>query len=405
MILTNNQPSSENNTVRKNVALKLALLWIVASIAGLLIDVAPIEASLIDHHYVPVGADSFYHARRILDTAADPSAFYQFDTRTHVPEGNLITWPWLYDYGMALITRGAIGLGLSDDPMAVLVHIPVFMFPLTLLVMIMLCRTLALSLPATALALAGTVLFPNNQGLYSIGNIDHHFAEHLLVLATLTAALAWLKQPAARWRAAAIGILLGLAPGVHSAAFILQVPLLVALAAGWLRGRPLPATTPVFVAALVTSTLAVALPSLALREGRFEYVTLSWFQVYIACCSSAMAIALWRVRCSPRSTIVAVLLVAVLLLPVLGEAWFASRFFTASVGDMREISEVQSPLELWRSGASVTYLAGMYSYLLFIAPLMEPSLPGTARLTCTVPPGLDPLMGGAAPAGSSDRDQ
>jgi hypothetical protein len=361
--------ASKESAGRGGTALRLALIWIVATIAGLLIDVAPIKASLIDHHYVPVGADSFYHARRILDAVPDPSAFYQFDTRTHVPEGSLITWPWLYDYSMALVTRGALALGLSDDPMAVLVHIPVLVFPLTLLVMIFLCRSLSLGLPATALALAGTALFPTNQGLYSIGNIDHHYVEHLFVLSTLAAALAWLKRPDARTRAALVGILLGLAPGVHSAAFILQLPLMVALATVWLRGRPMPPATPVFAGALVVTTLAVALPSLALREGRFEYVSLSWFQVYIAGCSAAMSVLLWRIPRSRRSIIVAAILVAALLLPVLGEAWFAGRFFAEGVGNMSDISEVQSPLQLWRNGASVTYLAGLYSYLLPIAPV------------------------------------
>jgi hypothetical protein len=34
---------------------------------------------------VPLGNDSFYHARRILDAVRDPSAFYQFDAKIHAP--------------------------------------------------------------------------------------------------------------------------------------------------------------------------------------------------------------------------------------------------------------------------------------------------------------------------------
>jgi hypothetical protein len=37
--------------------------------------------------HFPVGNDSFYHARRILDAVRDLSAFYQFDPRIHAPEG------------------------------------------------------------------------------------------------------------------------------------------------------------------------------------------------------------------------------------------------------------------------------------------------------------------------------
>jgi hypothetical protein len=50
-----------------------------------------LPSSWIDGHYVPVGEDSFYHARRILDAIA--GNFYEFDPRIHAPEGGWLTWP------------------------------------------------------------------------------------------------------------------------------------------------------------------------------------------------------------------------------------------------------------------------------------------------------------------------
>ena len=42
----------------------------------------------VDDVYLPVSHESFYHARRILDAVADPSAYYQLDASIHVPEGS-----------------------------------------------------------------------------------------------------------------------------------------------------------------------------------------------------------------------------------------------------------------------------------------------------------------------------
>ena len=74
--------------------------------------------------YLPVSHDSFYHARRILDAVADPSAYYQFDATIHVPEGSWLTWPWAYDWLLAQLTRLGQSLSGAQDPMAVLVVIP-----------------------------------------------------------------------------------------------------------------------------------------------------------------------------------------------------------------------------------------------------------------------------------------
>jgi hypothetical protein len=351
-----------------SVAFSLAILWILASAIGLVIDLAPIRSSLVEGHYLPVGPDGFYHARRILDAVADPGSFYQFDPLIHAPDGALISWPWGYDYLVSLIVRAVHAVGFGGDDMTVIAHVPVFAFPVMLLLVVAVCRSLRLSLPATGLALVATALFPLSQGLYSIGNIDHHFAEHLLVLGTLAASMAWLARPQSKALAVVAAVVLGIAPSVHTAEFILQLPLLAALAWLWLRNDRLPETTPLFAGALLVSTLAVALPSLPLRQGRFDYLTLSWFQVYIAFCCAVMCVFLWRVRRSRNSIIAAIVLSAVLAVPILGAALRASEFFAGNVEGMGDIMETRSILDQLRLGLTWESIFGRYSYLLLLLP-------------------------------------
>jgi hypothetical protein len=347
---------------------KLLLVFLCASVGALVVGLAPVAASLLDGQYTPIGPDGFYHARRILDAVADPSSFFQFDQNTDAPDGGLVLWPWAYDYALSVIVRVALALGLSSDPMAMLVHIPPIAFVLTMGVALALCRGLGLSVTGTFAALLCTAFFPLNQALYSVGNIDHHFAEHLLVLGSIASAVLWLQKPESRAHAAITGIVLGLAPGVHTALFVLQIPLLAALALMWLRGQPRPGTTLTFAAALVLATLAIALPSLPLQRGHFEYYTLSWFQVYVATCTAVLSVLLARTQLN-RAGMLRIGIAALLMLaPILGQMALARDFFTVSVEGMGEISEVQSPLELWRRSGSLGYVVSLYTYLVFLAP-------------------------------------
>ena len=62
------------------------------------------DAALFGSQFIPVGNDSFYHARRILAAAFSSRGFYQFDDTIHVPEGSWVTWPWAYDYLLGRLT-------------------------------------------------------------------------------------------------------------------------------------------------------------------------------------------------------------------------------------------------------------------------------------------------------------
>ena len=52
--------------------------------------------------------------------------------------------------------------------------------PLAIWLSAIICRRLGLGLAATVVALLGMTFLPLNLGIYSLGNVDHHFAEQLL---------------------------------------------------------------------------------------------------------------------------------------------------------------------------------------------------------------------------------
>ena len=346
---------------------QLIAAWIAASLVALAVALTPMSATWVDGQYVPVGPDAFYHARRMLDAVAHPGSFYQFDALIHAPEGSLIIWPWGYDYLMSLLVRMGLALHLSSDAMSVLVHLPPLAFTLALALTAMLCRALQLSPPATLFAMLATALFPLNQGIYGIGSIDHHFAEHLAVLASLTAGIAWLRRPELLHRAVIAGALIGIAPAIHTGLFILQLPLVVTFVYLWARGVRRPRRSLAFAVALVAATLAVSLPSLALRTGHFELYTLSWFHVYIAACSGAMCVLLARFERTRSHLLILGTLAVGLTIPLIASLRLAEAFFGVSVAGMDQISEVQSVLGLLQQGG-LSSLVGSYSLLLLLAP-------------------------------------
>ncbi len=347
---------------------KILLIWVLGAATALLVALAPFAAVMVDGHYIPDGPDSFYHARRILDAVADPAAFFQFDRLMHVPEGSLVTWPWAYDWTMSLLVRLGMALHLAHEPITILDHIPVVAFIFAPTLMMVICRQLGVGLFATLLATVATSFFPLNQNLYGIGNIDHHYVEHLFVLGSLAGGLAWLRQPQSNVRAAVAGLVLGFAPGVHTAEFILQVPLLCTFGWLWIRNSPRPRNTHVFAAALVGATVAIALPSLPLQLGRFETYTLSWFQVYCALCTACLSIFLCRTSVSKRNVAWLIAITVAMLIPAGGQMLFATRFLTSDVSGMTDISEVRSPWQMLHDFGGIVITGGYYTYLLLLVP-------------------------------------
>ena len=348
---------------------KLTLTWMTGCLAALVVGLAPVSSAVVNGHFIPVGPDAFYHGRRILDTVANFRNFFQFDRFIHMPEGSLVTWPWAYDFTLSLIVRTAMALHLSHDPLVILDALPVLGFVVAISLVMLLCRRLELSLPATVLALLATAFFPLNQATYELGNFHHHFAEHLFVLASLVCGVGWLQQPDSVRRALLTGLILGISVGVHTTQFILQFPLLLVFAWLWWRRQPLPSTIPYFAAALAVTTLGIALPSLALREGHFEVYTLSWFQVYIAACTACLSVLLSRFQRTPRNLVLLCVVAAIMASVAIGQLLFAGRFFTNAIAGMGEIGEVRSPWATTAQPGGWQRLAGFYSYLIFTAPI------------------------------------
>src|SRR4029079_7683489 len=114
-------------------------------------------------------------------------------------------------------------------------------------------------------------------------------------------------------------------------------PLLATLLLEWLRQRPLPRHNVPFAIALVSAQLAIALPSLPLRQELFNYYMLSWFQPYVAVCTATAVLLLARLPRTTRGATVLGGAVLLLLLPTLRQVLYAGDFFTNSIGDMANL--------------------------------------------------------------------
>jgi len=344
-------------------------IWLVASVLAVISCSLNLPAAQLNGEYLPMGNDSFYHARRILDTARDPGSFYQFDSMIHAPEGSLLVWPWGYDYAMAMIVRSAMALGISSDPMAILIWIPVAAVLISIALMIVIARQLGLSMALTTLAALCLGLSPTTQLLHSVGLIDHHYAEFIFILAALAAGLAWLRQPENRTRALAPAIVLGLAPAVHNGLFIVQLPLLITLFSMWLQGRSMPTpSSSAFGIGLLVTTFAILLPSLPFQMGHFEFYTLSWFHLYIAMCTAVTVVLLSRLKPTRNGILILLAVSTVLLIPIVAELAIAQSFLAGMPKILQMIGEMTPPLRAARI-YGMDFISNYYSYLFWVVPL------------------------------------
>jgi hypothetical protein len=324
----------------------------------------------LNGEYLPFGMDAFYHARRILDTVADPGAFYEFDPKIHAPEGSLLTWPWGYDYAMAWLVKAALALGLPGPPILILIWIPVVAVFVSVGLIMLLARRLGLSTAFIVLAGLAMALSPLTQLLHSVGQLDHHFAEYMFVLATIACGLKWFQQPDAKAAAVTLGVVLGAAPAIHNGLFILQLPVLAAMLAFWVQDIRLPLrNTAWFGAALTVATIAVLLPSLPFRLGHFEFYTLSWFHLYVAVGSTLASIALAALPRNKRNLAILALAAALLLIPLAQQFVTAGGFLAGTLKRLDTIAEMRSPVSMVRGATGRQDLTLMHSFLVWLTPL------------------------------------
>ncbi len=276
-------------------ALRTVLLWLFASTVAFTLAMHGLSGALIDGVYIPADHDSFYHARRILAALAAPWQLVQFDPRIHAPEGSWVTWPWAYDTLMAALARSALLFMPAQQPLAVLDTIAPLAVTLSTALVLGCARQLGLRFALQVAAVMSFALAALTRDLHRVGMLDHHYVEHIFVLATLYCGLRWCRQlndtGAARW----LGVVLGLAPAFHNGDFILQVPVLATLAVLWWRHALPPRAAMQFAGALLFTTALMLLPSQPFRLGMFSYTLHSWFHLYVAAGSAGtVAWMCWR---------------------------------------------------------------------------------------------------------------
>ncbi len=318
-------PMSEN--------FKSALIWLLGSTVALAVVIYHIPAVLVDGEFIPFAVDSFYHARRVLETLADPAhRLWEFDRRSYAPKGTWHTWPWLYDW--LLIQVAVIGMAVSgiQNPLAILTYVPPLFATVNTGLILLIAQRLKFSRILQILAVLAFAASPMTLHLHAPGRIDHHFMELSCVLATLLTGLSWFQRMDDPRRALLLGIVVGIAPGIQNGLFILQLPILLTVAVLWVRRMPRPDIKAAngFSLGLAGTTIAILLPSAPFWDGQFFYYTLSWFHLYIAACVVFTVQFLARIAPSRKSMVWLLLAALALLLFVMEQVYSGFGFVGGS---------------------------------------------------------------------------
>jgi len=333
-------------------AFRWTLLWIAGSMVMVAGALAMLSASLVDNQYLPANADAFYHARRILDSVFSGDPVIQFDDRIHVPEGSWLSWPWGYDTVMARITSLFGPFANRDEATRVLMNIPPAAAPIAVGLVVNIARQLRLPFLLAALFVLGFSALPTVHALFGVGNLDHHFAELLWTLGTLSAGIWFFRAGApSHVPGVLLGCVLGSALAIHNSLFILQVPVVLTLALLWLQGTGFPDRARIlgFAAALLVTTTLTCIPSEPWRRGIFEFYTLSWFHFYIATCVAIFSLLLSMLPKSVRNLVIVGLAAGAALIPLFGALSFGGEFVSGELAVIRNVLEAKSPYEMYRN--------------------------------------------------------
>jgi len=350
---------------------RLLIIWMLSALVAVLVAMNFSGAALVEGEWGPVGNDSFYHARRILDAAEGERGFYQFDEQIHTPEGSWITWPWAYDYFIAKALQVIKVAAPNIDIRSVLVSIPVLWIFVNSGLLLLTTVALGLRWEQSALVMAAFSLSPLTQLLHGIGMLDHHYIEHTFVLLTLLLGLAWSGQPGNTTRAGLTGLVLGIAPAFHNGLFALQIPVLLAVFLFWIKSQPFPKHSLNYCAAgLVIGTIFAVAPSEPFWDGQFEFYTLSWFHFYIACCSALLLAFMGRFQFSARMLALLSGLGLALLLPISANILRGGAFLGRDILLLEGIIEAQSPITWFMNAGGATKTPIEYGALVWLSPLL-----------------------------------
>jgi hypothetical protein len=295
----------------------------------------------------------------------------QFDSRVHAPEGDWVQWPWAYDYVMGG-TAGLIGAASGIDKATVLMHLPIGLALAGLSFLIGIACCLGFPAHLTAIAVLAYSAHAFTQYQFGVGALDHHGAEQVLTLATLWAGLRWLQCPDVPIRSALLGGILGLAIGVHTGLFILQVPIVLTLLIAWLRGWQPPLRSALaFSIALISITALMLIPALVAGYDGFDLHHLSWFHLYVAVATSVVVIATTKIdRGRPRAAVSMLVVIVLLAVPLLATLAFLGRFAAGDLPTIAQIDEIRSPFALLHDRLGLRRLSQVYTLLIWVAPIV-----------------------------------
>jgi asparagine N-glycosylation enzyme membrane subunit Stt3 len=348
-------------------------IWIFSSLIAAALSMEFTHATYLDGVWHPLGNDSFYHARRILDAVDSTRGFYQFDDMIHAPQGSWLTWPWAYDWFMAKFVQFWQFFSPTTDSMHIITHTAVYWIFVN--AAILLGITVVLNLPTglSALVLLGFALSPLTQNLHGVGLIDHHYIEYTFVLLTVLTGLAWFKKPDNTGRAIALGITLGIAPAFHTGLFILQAPVLLTLGLLWLQNKLPPNNTMLALAySLTLGMLAALLPSEPFQQGMFQFSVLSWFHLYIAATSTLFIAGMSRFQFGLKPLLGFSVLAILLLIPIWEDTIGGAAFLSKEIMFLSSVSEATSPYDMMVGDEGFLKTVGYYSLFGLIAPLLIP---------------------------------
>lgn len=345
------------------------LIWLAATAISTFLALLVIDSAFFEGEYIPMGNDSFYHARRMLDTAVGERGFYQFDDRIHVPDGSWIPWPWTYDYLMGQAARFAVWVKPTTDPMGFLAYVPVVWLAINAAVFLAAAKRAGLTLIFCIIAMLAFALSPFVQLMHMPGKVDHHFVEFTFVLLVTWLGLRWFSEPNSRTSAVGLGLTLGLAPGFHNGMFVLQIPVLVCVGLLWFRDDRLPRRELQTIAlTLLATTVLIVLPSEPFRQGLFEFGLLSWFHLYTAACTSVVLIFIARQSYNKKSLLTLTGICLLLALPLLGQLTHGAAFLSQDISILRDVIEATSPYTLFFDRFGPLKTVAQYSWLLLLAP-------------------------------------
>ncbi len=347
------------------------ILWVIATAISVFLSMLVIDAAFFEGEFIPMGNDSFYHARRMLDTAVGERGFYQFDARNHVPDGMWIPWPWAYDYLMGQAAGFAHWLRPATDPLGFLSYVPVVWLGVNAALFLAAAGQAGLALSYRAMAMLAFALAPFIQLMHMVGKVDHHFIEFTFVLLVTWLGLRWFSANQSRTSAIGLGLALGLAPGFHNGLFLLQIPVLVSVGLLWLRGEQRVRQDLLALAlSLVAATVVVVLPSEPFQQGMFEFGLLSWFHLYAAVCTAVVLILTgWR-GFSKKSLLTLIGVCALLALPLIGQLMHGAAFLSQDISILAGVLEAMSPFKLFFHEFGPIRTVAHYSWLLLLAPLL-----------------------------------